>query len=112
MMPIGTLLLTWWKGELVGQDGSGNRYYREKNGDRRWVLYAGKTEASGIPAEWNGWLHHTFDEAPSDSPDRKPWERDHEPNRTGTSGAYLPPGHVSVGGERAKASADYEAWTP
>ena len=27
--PLGTRLLTWFRGELVGTDSYGNRYYRE-----------------------------------------------------------------------------------
>ena len=29
-MTLGTRLLTWFRGELVGTDNFGNRYYREK----------------------------------------------------------------------------------
>jgi NADH:ubiquinone oxidoreductase subunit len=29
-MTLGTRLLTWLRGELVGTDSFGNRYYREK----------------------------------------------------------------------------------
>src|SRR5471030_1164552 len=31
-MTIGTRLFTWWRGELVGTDQLGNRYYNEKGG--------------------------------------------------------------------------------
>ena len=31
-MSLGTLLYTWLRGELVGTDQFGNRYYREKGG--------------------------------------------------------------------------------
>ncbi|MEC8792576.1 MAG: NADH:ubiquinone oxidoreductase subunit NDUFA12, partial [Pseudomonadota bacterium] len=31
---------------------------------------------------------------------------------TGTRYAYRPPGHASQGGQRAKATGDYQAWTP
>ena len=30
---LGTRFWTWRKGEFVGSDEAGNRYYREKNGD-------------------------------------------------------------------------------
>src|SRR3546814_14226864 len=66
---IGTLLFTWLRGELVGRDGQGNRYYRAKGGGRthrdslrreqRRVIYEGEVEASRVPPEWHGWLHHT-----------------------------------------------------
>ena len=34
------------------------------------------------------------------------------PNLTGTKAAYRPPGHILKGGQRDKATGDYEAWTP
>lgn len=54
---FGTQLWTWRFGELVGQDGQGNRYYRTRGGkidptlgfERRWVVYNGYAEASRIP---------------------------------------------------------------
>ena len=110
---VGTRLATWWKGELVGSDEFGNRYYREKRGDRRWVLYHGGIEASAVPPEWHAWLHRMVDEPPSVAPVlTRPWEKEHRPNLTGTSEAYLPPGHVERGGERAPATGDYEPWRP
>jgi len=121
-MTIGTRLFTWLKGELVGTDRFGNRYYREKGGvkaradgrrERRWVVYDGEAEASRVPPDWHGWLHHTTDRIPSDSPHRHhEWEREHRPNPTGTSLAYRPPGHELEGGRRARATGDYEPWRP
>lgn len=120
---LGTRLYTWLKGEEVGRDDDGNRYYREKGGgqvhldslreERRWVIYAGDVEASRVPAEWHGWLHHTSSDIPSaDGPQRRPWQKQHQPNLTGSSAAYRPPGHVLKGGRRDKATGDYEPWTP
>jgi len=34
------------------------------------------------------------------------------PNLTGTAEAYRPPGHVLAGGQRDKATGDYEPWKP
>lgn len=111
--------VTWRSGEMVGADGEGNRYYRAKKPgphgrERRWVVFnGGPSEASRVPPDWHAWLHHTFKDAPAgESPYRQPWQKPHEPNRTGTSGAYLPSGHVLSGGRRARATGDYEAWTP
>jgi NADH:ubiquinone oxidoreductase subunit len=42
----------------------------------------------------------------------KPWEKPHIPNLTGTIAAYRPSGAISRGGERQRATGDYEAWTP
>jgi len=122
---LGTRLFTWLKGELVGTDQLGNRYYRDKrrrvlvrggghdSRERRWVVYNGEPEASRVPPEWHGWLHHTFDELPRDAGKKQyPWQKDHVPNLTGTPQAYRPPGSVLRGGRRAPAADDYEPWKP
>jgi NADH:ubiquinone oxidoreductase subunit len=124
-MSIGTKLFTWLRGELVGTDQFGNRYYREKgrrvlkrgagreSRERRWVLYNGEVEASRVPPEWYGWLHHTVNEVPAASGQKRyPWQQDYVPNLTGTPGAYRPAGSVLRGGQRARATGDYEAWSP
>ncbi len=115
-MTLGTWLFTWWRGERVGGDDAGNRYFRDKRPStrgraRRWVLYAGEAEASRVPAEWHAWLHHTTDEVPS-ARAKWAWQKEHRPNLTGTNEAYRPPGHVLVGGARQPATADYEPWRP
>lgn len=111
---IGTRLMIWWKGERVGEDDFGNAYYREKaGGKRRWVIFAGRPEASKVPPEWHAWLHRTVEEAPSESaPPRHDWEKAHLPNLTGTDHAYRPPGSLIGGGVRAPATGDYEPWRP
>ena len=117
-MTLGTRLLTWLRGELVGTDAAGNRYYVERGGRgrlrrRRWVLYrGGPAEASRVPPEWHAWLHHTVNELPRADRPRYPWEKPHQPNMTGTPYAYHPPGSIRRGGQRARATGDYEPWTP
>jgi len=116
-MTIGTLLFTWLRGEAVGTDAYGNRYYRSKKAaspraERRWVLYKGEPEASKVPPQWHAWLHRTVDTVPSGNEPTRPWQKPHEPNLTGTAQAYRPPGHVFKGGQRAKATGDYEPWRP
>jgi NADH:ubiquinone oxidoreductase subunit len=115
-MDLGTRLFTWLRGARVGADGSGNVYYEEKRPRtglrrRRWVAYAGPVEASVVPPEWHSWLHYTTD-APLPDTSRRPWQKPHEPNVTGTPASYRPPGHDYRGGVRARATGDYEAWTP
>ena len=109
---VGTRLMTWWKGELVGTDQFDNRYYKEKNGDRRWVIYAAAPEASQVPPEWHAWLHRTIDEPPLGPRAALPWQREHEPNRTGTAEAYRPSGSLVQEARRPPATGDYEAWVP
>lgn len=124
-MTIGTRIFTWLKGELVGTDTFGNRYYRERHGrplkrgggrdsrERRWVIYHGDADASRVPPMWHAWLHHTIDEPPAAG--EKPlyaWQKPHEPNLTGTPEAYRPSGSLLKGGPRAPTTGDYEPWTP
>lgn len=127
------IAFTWWNGATLGarfhigrrgvfkgQDELGNRYYEARdNSDsyddrkRRWVIYNGYAEASKVPPDWHGWLRYTFDETPVEAPLlRRAWEKDHLPNLTGTIHAYHPQGAISRGGDRQKATGDYEAWTP
>ena len=110
---VGTRLMTWLSGQYVGEDKFGNRYYQNKTGKRRWVIYNGTVEASRVGAEWHGWLHHTFAEPPTRAALKvQPWEAEHRPNLTGTSGAYRPDGSLARGGVRAAATGDYQAWKP
>jgi NADH:ubiquinone oxidoreductase subunit len=120
MATLGTRLFTWRKGEQVGEDQFGNRYYKEKGKptgplgrERRWVLYKGKPEASKVPAAWHIWLHYTTNNLPSEQAvEANKWEEEHLPNLTGTDYAYRPGGSVVSPGERQKATTDYEAWKP
>lgn len=114
-MTIGTRLFTALHGELIGTDEFGNKYYTERKGPagrkpRRWVLYDGRAEASKVPAEWHAWLHYMSDEPLPQL--KRAWKKPHAANLTGTSAAYLPQGHELRGGQRAKATGDYQAWQP
>lgn len=109
----GTLFYTWRNGRLVGQDSFGNRYYQDRTGRRRWVLYEGTVEASRVPPDWHGWLHHTFVDPPTCAPLARPtYEAPYEPNPSGTPGAYRPEGSLWRSGQRPGATGDYEAWQP
>ena len=108
-----------WRGQKVGVDQGGNTYYRGRartgyKRERHWVIYNGAAEASKIPPEWHGWIHHQTDEHPEAGAEsfRRTWQKPHKPNQTGTDKAYRPPGHVLQGGRRAAATGDYEAWRP
>ncbi|AUM73051.1 NADH:ubiquinone oxidoreductase subunit NDUFA12 [Paracoccus jeotgali] len=117
-------ILTWWRGqtlntqvwtalygEKVGEDAQGNIYYQTKGGKRRWVIYNGEAEASRVPVEWHGWLHHTYKLPPTTDPlPRRAWELPHQMNMTGTQQAYRPAGSLY----RAKPveRSDYDAWQP
>lgn len=110
---VGTRILTAREGRLVGEDETGNRYYRTADDRRRWVIYAGEAEASRVSPDWHGWLHRTWDEPPTEKPlPRKPWEKPHVPNLTGTGAAWRPPGSVLTPAKRPRNASDYDAWTP
>ncbi|MCW8834896.1 MAG: NADH:ubiquinone oxidoreductase subunit NDUFA12 [Rhodospirillales bacterium] len=117
-MHVGTKLLTWFFGELVGTDEFGNRYYRNRRRRRhgrelRWVWYKGSPEPSKVPPEWHAWIHHTTDEPLTESAAQaRDWQQGHLPNMTGTATAYRPSGHDRRGGHRGPATGDYQAWTP
>lgn len=117
-MTIGTKISTFFKGRHVGTDAFGNRYFIEKKirsgqRTRRWVMYKGVAEPSKVPPMWNAWLHYTVDQLPTElSTPHYAWEKEHVPNLSGTAGAYLPPGHIRMGSDRASTVADYQAWTP
>ncbi len=114
---IGTKLHTLFYGRSIGRDEFGNRYFEarsKRKGEkfkRRWVIYKGIVDASKVPAAWHGWLHYTLD-APLSESKKYLWQKPHLPNLTGTTGRYLPRGHLAKGGVRAPASADYQAWKP
>jgi NADH:ubiquinone oxidoreductase subunit len=115
---IGTALFSAMNGEQVGTDSAGNTYFRSSRKtveglERRWVIYNGANDASRVPAEWHGWLHHSYDAVPeSHLPPPRIWEADYTPNATGTADAYRPQGALERGGRRAAATGDYQAWSP
>ena len=116
--------VTWWNGQTlgtqwytrrngvkVGEDDQGNVFYQTKDGKRRWVIFNGESEASRVSPDWHGWLHHTWDEPPTERAlKHKAWEKPHRENLTGTPLAYAPDGSLRrpVPADRR----DYEAWTP
>ncbi len=77
-------LFAWWDGvtigtawtllsrgaRFIGADEYGNRYFEERRTSlegrkRRYVTYNGYADASRVPPDWHGWLHHTVAEPPS-----------------------------------------------
>ena len=108
---LNTQLYTWRKGEKVGEDEQGNAFYRTRDDKRRWVIFNGECEASRVSPDWHGWLHHTFNEPPTDKPlAHKSWEKNHEENLTGSALAYAPAGSIRRGAPADRR--DYEAWSP
>ena len=112
LSPAHIVYVTIFSGaKRVGVDGLGNRYYRAKarkdyNHERRWVMYKGSPDASKVPPEWHGWLHHQTDIVPSEGEKsfRRPWQKPHKQNLSGTNKAYNPSTDSAVN--------YYEAWQP
>jgi len=110
---IGTSLYTRRHGSKVGEDSLGNVYYQDGRTGRRWVIYSGSNDASRVPPEWHSWLHHTMADVPDAVlPPPRGWQKPPAPNLTGTPAAYRPSGALEEGGHRARATGDYEAWSP
>ena len=86
---IGTFLKTLFFGQLVGQDESGNKYYKNKDNER-WVIYSNNIEATKITSDWYLWMHHTIDKIPVKNEKKYIWQKDHTENRTGTLNSYKP----------------------
>ncbi|MGJ5618810.1 NADH:ubiquinone oxidoreductase subunit NDUFA12 [Sulfitobacter sp. MF3-043] len=108
---LNTQLYTWRKGTKVGEDDQGNFYYRNADDSRRWVIFNGEMEASRVNPDWHGWLHHTWDETPTEKPlIHKKWEKPHVENLTGTALAYAPAGSIRQANPADRS--DYEAWSP
>ncbi|WP_033921529.1 NADH:ubiquinone oxidoreductase subunit NDUFA12 [Sphingomonas sp. 37zxx] len=121
-------IFTWWNGATIGtmlalrgkqrmgSDSLGNVYWmggKDTAGrPRRWVIYNGPNDASRVPPEWFGWLHQQSDDVPDGSIPPRIWEKPAMPNLTGTALAYRPPGAMEKGGQRVRATGDYEAWSP
>jgi NADH:ubiquinone oxidoreductase subunit len=123
-------LFTWWhgatlstrlytnaRGQFVGEDENGNRYYQDSSGKgpagcpRRWVIYEGLAEASKVSPDWFGWLHYIVDTPPTEETYHpRSWQKPHTENMTGTPLAYHPPGSLIGEIRRPKADGDYQPW--
>lgn len=110
---LGVRIWTAVQGRYVGSDELGNRYYKGRKNDRRWVIFNGPAEASAIPPGWHGWMHHRTDVPPTEEAYvPRPWQTGHQPNMTGTAAAYRPEGSILNTGKRPEVTGDYEAWSP
>ncbi|XP_031248581.1 probable NADH dehydrogenase [ubiquinone] 1 alpha subcomplex subunit 12 [Pistacia vera] len=105
---------------LVGVDKFGNKYY-EKYGDtqhgrHRWVEYAEKSRynASQVPPEWHGWLHHITDHTGDELLMLKPkrYGVEHQQNLSGEGEEYIyhSKGHALNPGQRDWSR--YQSWQP
>lgn len=133
---VGLLMKKWttwlWQclhlAHFMGQDVWGNRYYQSASGGlrgvlgarerprrpRRWVLYAGRAEASKVPPAWHGWLHYITDAPMVEDLSALPL-----PNLTGTrlKNYFMPQSNgacaedISVTFHQTRVNG-YSAWAP
>ena len=116
---------------LVGKDVYGNRYYEDFHADEsndsmlaaRWVEFSDKYDRfpSGrkIPPEWHGWLHRSYDDAPTPENTafhNPPYKKRHLSNPSGEPHAIVPHGHWKSPNKRQfleyTQSRLYNAWEP
>tara|TARA_S200000501_G_C20685218_1_gene682584 strand:- start:404 stop:766 length:363 start_codon:yes stop_codon:yes gene_type:complete len=88
---LGTRIYTFLKGKFVGKDEFGNKYYENKNKNKRWVIYQGEIDASKISNEWYSWIHFIKNKIELNQNLKKySWQKPHLSNKTGTSKSYHP----------------------
>ena len=117
MMRLLIWLKTKTRGQLVGQDEFGNRYYESDTQSRlfrkkdRWVVYNGKIEPSKIPGLWFNWMHYQSNQIPNKYKPMK-WERLHQQNFTGGTQTYPQAEQRTDFKLIIKPAACYEPWKP
>jgi len=77
---LGTLIITIFFGNKVGQDEFNNKYYYSKNNTKRWVIYFKQNDASSVPPEWQAWLTQTKNKPPSNTNKKHDWLISHKQN--------------------------------
>ena len=106
---LGTRIWSYFNGVLVGSDIAGNKYYKNHNDTKRWVIYNGEVESTQVSPEWNNWLRYTSLTEPTET-EKYMWQKDHIPNLTGTDAAYSPESRNKV--EQVDKNDDYKKWKP
>ena len=105
---IGTYIFTLRNGIYVGSDNWGNKYFKSKKDERRWVLYHKDCDASSISPNWHGWIHGKGEELPVSENSAVVTRSDgfYHKNMTGTIDAYHPKKYSSAKND------EYVPWEP
>ena len=79
----------------VGEDEFGNEYrigfFKNYLGQhKRFVIYKGLDLSSKVPPMWHAWLHYLSDDLPNFDKKNLKWQKEFQPNLTGTKYAYDP----------------------
>ncbi len=106
---LGTKIWSYFNGTLVGLDDEGNKYYRNKDDTKRWVIYSGIIESTLVSPEWNNWLRYTSLTEPIENK-KYNWQKEHTPNLTGTPDAFDPKANRKI--EQNSKRDDYKRWSP
>ena len=116
MKNISLLIYTLLKGNFVGKDENGNKFYQSNvshgtKKDKRWVLFK-KEEDTNIQPNWHAWLHHLVNKVPNDKLKKNFfWQKKKTSNFTGTDKAYLPKGHI-LNKKKGESNKNYVSWKP
>ena len=105
---VGTFIYTFFLGKFIGKDQFENKYYSNKKGTKRWVIYKSNIESTKIPPEWHLWIHFQTINKPSEQKNKFSWQKEHEENLTGTKKSFKPEG--SLMSESKKSMKKYETW--
>ena len=108
-MTLGTRVWTRFYGIEVGRDASGNRYFRNKDDSRRWVIYCGIVDSTMVNPDWNNWLRFTSSQVPKER-EKYTWQKEHISNQTGTSNAYDPEKY-KVNRDSFRKNLGYKKWS-
>ena len=118
MKNISLYLYTIFRGNLVGKDQDGNKYYTSDishgiKKEKRWVLYKNEDDPTSIEPMWHSWLQHVVKNVPNLKTKKNfYWQKKISPNQTGTEKAYFPPGHTLNRERKIKKIKNYESWMP
>ena len=118
MKNLGLYIYTFFKGELIGKDNNGNKYYQSKlthgsKKNKRWVIYNKIDDPTKINPDWHAWLHHIIDDIPNIKKKKIfGWQKKLSPNLTGTKKAYQPSGYLLNKKKNYVTKKNYESWEP
>lgn len=109
---MGMCFFMWCKGEFVGEDEFGNKYYKECGGKKCWVVYNGLVEVLFILLGWYGWIYYCVDMVLfEESYKVKFWQQFYEVNYIGMFGVYCLYGFILIFEKCLEVIGDYQVWS-
>ena len=106
---LGIIIYTFLFGKQVGNDNKGNRFFINKNKNKKWVLYKENIDPTQLSVEWHQWLTN-FDnfKTPDNELKTYKWVKNRDINYTGTKKAY----HPQYLNDKLKKQNDSDIWSP